>query len=45
MMKMPTTEFILVKQNMLTRTKDLKVVKHLINNGWKIKISNFGELI
>lgn len=39
------TEFILTKGNMLTRTKDLKVVKHLTNNGWKVKISEFGELI
>ena len=42
---MQTTKFILIKNNITTSTRDINAVKELRKLGWKVKVSNFGEMI
>jgi hypothetical protein len=39
------TEFILVKDNLTTRTVSLLAVSYLKSKGWKVKQSSFSNLI
>lgn len=39
------TEFILVKKNMQTRTRNVRVVKELIVLGWKVRLNELSELV
>ena len=39
------TKFILYKNNMTWETTDINLVERLKQNGWKLKISELGQLI
>lgn len=42
---MVTINYILVKYNMECRTKDVETATDLMSYGWKLKLSELGELL